>query len=190
MLYKKNRVVFSLLLIVFCAFLSCKTQSDILSCKTYEYNMCAEDIPYKHEFGYKNIYLVDTIKIENPVSFTTTEGRRRVMTSYEIFSTLKNFDDDVLQIEGVFLFDTSFPGVPIELYYLCPGYEYVNFEYSDIEDAPRSINARKYSNPITFSVYLIKQKFYNTYFTGIDTPYIFDNTKMDHMYLPMLFPIY
>ena len=112
------------------------------------------------------------------------------MTSYEIFSTLKNFDDDVLQIEGVFLFDTSFPGVPIELYYLCPGYEYVNFEYSDIEDAPRSINARKYSNPITFSVYLINQKFYNTYFTGIDTPYIFDNTKMDHMYMLMLFPIY
>lgn len=189
MLYKNNSVV-PIVVLLFCAFLSCKTQSYNLSCKTYEYNMCAEDVPYKHEIGYKNIYLVDTVKIENPVSFTTTDGRRRVMTSYEIFSTLKIFNDDVLQIEGVFLFDTSFPGVPIELYHLCPGYEHVNFESNDIEGVPRSINARKYSNPITFSVYLINQKFYNTYFTGIDTPYMFDNTKMDHMYMLMLFPIY
>ncbi|MBO7607170.1 MAG: hypothetical protein J6T28_06095 [Paludibacteraceae bacterium] len=154
------------------------------SCKYYN-SINQERMPYMSEFGYKNIYLVDTIRIEEPVSYIT-EGNYWVVTNAETFNKLKKYNDEVLLRNDVFLFEREIPLIPIEMldFYT----ERVScLQYDKMEDVPQSIQAKKYREPITFNFFLVNRKFYNERFTGIDgSPEV--NFGKDCFYFKLLIP--
>lgn len=179
MLYAKNKhkKIFLIVFVLLCTIFD--------SCKTHYNSLNQERMPYVSNFGYKNIYLVDTIRIEEPISFIT-EGDYWVMTSAEVFKKLKNYNDDVLLRDDVFLFESEIPLFPIEMldFYT----ESVScLQYDKIEDVPQSIQAKRYREPITFNFFLVNRKFYNERFTGIDgSPEV--NFGKDCFYFKLLIP--
>jgi len=172
----KHKKIFLIAFVLLCAVFD--------SCKTH-YSLKQERMPYISKFGYKNIYLVDTIRIEEPISFIT-EGNYWVMTSAEVFKKLKNYNDDVLLRDDVFLFESEIPLFPIEMldFYT----ERVSCLMRDeVKNTPQSIQARKYREPITFNFFLVNRKFYNERFTGIDgSPKV--NFGKDCFYFKLLIP--
>ena len=160
----------------------------LVSCKTLHNDMEQENSEYATKYGYKNVYIVDTPSIENPVSFVT-KGGYWVMTSAEVFSELKSYGDNVLENDGVFLLYTHQEAFPIEVLEHFPEGKYCFGESDIIEDTPQNIYARKYRNKIDFVLLLVKQSFYNEKLTGIDGPPRL-KFKTDHLYYKILSPAF
>lgn len=158
------------------------------SCKTLQNDMEQENSEYATKYGYKNVYIVDTLSIENPVSFVT-KGGYWVMTSAEVFSELKSYGDNVLENDGVFIFETISIAFPIEIQDRLPKGKYCIGESDIIKGTPKNIYARRYRNKIDFVLLLVKQSFYNEKLTGIDGPPRL-KFKTDHLYYKILSPAF
>ena len=158
------------------------------SCKTLQNDMEQENSEYATKYGYKNVYIVDTLSIENPVSFVT-KGGYWVMTSAEVFSELKSYGDNVLENDGVFYLYTHQEALPIEVLEHFPEGKHCFGESDIIEGTPKNIYARRYRNKIDFVLLLVKQSFYNEKLTGIDGPPRL-KFKTDHLYYKILIPVF
>ncbi|MBR4839333.1 MAG: hypothetical protein IK005_02520 [Paludibacteraceae bacterium] len=168
----------SCLAISFCLMLlSCKSQHDIGIAN------------YKNSDGYKNLYVVDTITIFQPISFSTKEGYR-VVTDEETFKKLKSYDAEVLKEEGVFLLEYAqeLPyDIPNGLLTEAISLDDYQVEERNVKKAAKTIQIRKHRDNVTFLLLLINQNYYNQAFLGIDGPQTFD-LKNNHLYHKALFP--
>ncbi len=160
----------------------------LVSCKPLYSSMDQENCEYVTQYGYKNIYIVDTLRIENPVSFLT-KGGYWVMTSYEVFSELKSYDDDVLKNDGVFLLYMHQEAFPIEMLEHFPEGKYCIGESDIIKGTPKKIYASRYKDKIDFVLLLIKQSFYNDKLIGAEGPRML-RFKTNHLYYRMLSPAF
>lgn len=173
-LFKRNKLIVTILTMCCGISLSCKAQ--------LPEGREPQETPYITSGGYKNIYLVDTIRIEKAVCFTTTGGYR-VVTSDSVFSQLKSYDDDVLKRDDMFLRGSLTPRIEFSIFddfviYNRPKYEF-------IRDAPKSISAIRFLEPFVCTMFLVNRKYYNNYFTGFHvSPPITDGE--DHMFFRVL----
>ncbi|MBP5456945.1 MAG: hypothetical protein J6Y37_10620 [Paludibacteraceae bacterium] len=159
----------------------------LLSCKSLHDIGIAN---YKSSDGYKNLYVVDTITIFQPISFSSKEGYR-VVTDEETFQKLKSYNAEVLKEEGVFLLEYAqeLPyDIPEGLLTRSISLDDYQVEERSVEKTTKTIQIRKHRGNITFLLLLINQNYYNQAFLGIDGPQTFD-VKNNHLYHKALFPL-
>ncbi|MBR5971240.1 MAG: hypothetical protein IK017_01130 [Paludibacteraceae bacterium] len=183
-LFERNKIIEIILISILCCgiIFSCKTQHDNISQKE-EFNI-PRNTPYITSGGYKNIYLVDTIRIENAVSFTTTGGHR-VITSDSVFHQLKSYNDDILKRDNVFLL-SCFGIRPIEIWkFSTSWFDNSHLKYEHIENTPENISAIRFHGTYISRLFLMTRKFYNDWFSGMDCcPMIRDGD--DHLFIKVL----
>lgn len=157
------------------------------SCKIGKESMEHNHITYLTECGYKNIYAVDTISIENPISFVT-KGGYWVVTDKTQFYNLTSYGDDVLEQEGVFLLMSEWD-LPYEMIRFVPEGEYCLESSSMLIGFPTKISAKEYHHKIDFVMLLATPNYYNEYLTGIDGPPRLKG-KVKHLYIKILVPFF
>ena len=88
----KKNIIIVLLLLIICS--ACKTTKS-------NYEFCS----YENRFGYKDLYLVDTIQIDDPVCITSSEGYNFIMSreSYHAFDASDLTIEDLLHADYAFL---------------------------------------------------------------------------------------
>lgn len=157
------------------------------SCKTKHPDY--SNIGYNN-VGYKNFYIVDTITIETPISFTTKEGHW-VITEDSIFSKLKTFDDKILTKDGIFLFEPIIDNlpldIPINIIDALPEIK-TNFSYSLVKKNPTYIHARKYRGSMVLLLMLVSENYFNHAFVSIDGTPLIEGEK-DNIYYKLAVPI-
>ena len=142
----------------------------ILSCKSVDLNYP----DYVNQDGYKSLYVVDTIQIDDPVSVLTKSGYCFVM-SHQAFSSFNGKEKTLFKREDVFLLELRLPiYIPSELYnkyVLANSFSYfdflipIEFDKKGIKDL--KIFTRK---PDYFLLVLIRGDYYNGAYTGFDGP--------------------
>lgn len=188
---KRNKIITIILTMCCGVIFSCKTHHDnLFQEKDYSTDLRngrePSNTPYITSGRYKNIYLVDTIKIENAVIFTTMGGYK-VMTSDNVFRQLKSYDDDVLKRDDVFLWSPFGFGIdPIEIQkFSDSGFDNSHLKSVSIENTPQNIHARRFQGVYVSRLFLMTRKFYNDWFTVIDCcPMITDGD--DHLFIKVL----
>jgi hypothetical protein len=147
-------------------FLSCTTKKDIYMKPTYI-----------NKDGYKNFYIIDTIKIDNPIRFFTVSGSEFVMSqkNFETFSG-KWKDYNFYEQQSIFLVVDEFPksrDFPSELetvfrakgISICYDFNYLLlFKKKGIIDNAYTFQKQ----PDFFLLVLIRDDFYNLCYTGLD----------------------
>jgi hypothetical protein len=157
----------------------------LLSCVS-EKGIAFNDIPkYENNKGYKNLYMVDTIRIDTPVRFFTKSG-------YEFIMSKKNFDSfngtekELFKRNDAFLvgdLTMSYPVSVIDKYYIGDDcYKFLKLSYEKKKD----IKYIYYFNgkyPDYYILLLVNGDFYNHAFCGIDgAPPIKDKRKKSNYY--------
>ena len=142
----------------------------ILSCKSVDLNYP----DYANQDGYKSLYVVDTIQIDDPVSVLTNSGYCFVM-SKQAFDLFSGNEDSLFKRPDTFLLNEYLPmSVSIELfrkYVLANSFSYfdflipIEFDKKGIKDL--KIFTRK---PDYFLLVLIRGDYYNGAYTGFDGP--------------------
>lgn len=142
----------------------------ILSCKSIDL-----DYPdYANSSGYKSLYVVDTIQIDNPVSVLTKSGYCFVM-SKQAFDSFNGNENSLFKRPDTFLLNEYLPmSVSIKLfrkYVLANSYSYFDF-LIPIEFDKKGIKYLKIFNrePDYFLLVLIRGDYYNGAYTGFDGP--------------------
>ena len=130
----------------------------ILSCKSVDLNYP----DYVNQDGYKSLYVVDTIQIDDPVSVLTKSGYCFVM-SHQAFSSFNGKEKTLFKREDVFLLELRLPiYIPSELYnkyILSNSYSYLN------DRIPLKSDKKKVKELMSFG-----RHFYNRVYTGLDGP--------------------
>lgn len=142
----------------------------ILSCKSVDLNYP----DYANQDGYKSLYVVDTIQIDDPVSVLTNSGYCFVM-SKQAFDSFSGNEDSLFKRPDTFLLNEYLPmSVSIELfrkYVSANSFSYfdflipIEFDKKGIKDL--KIFTRK---PDYFLLVLIRGDYYNGAYTGFDGP--------------------
>ena len=144
----------------------------LISCISTEKGILISELPeYINKEGYKNLYVVDTIKIENPVRFFTKRGHQFVM-SQKAYQSYDGKEKSLFKRADTFLLEHELPmGLGL--------YDKYNFKGSDcaeysilFPDNKKGISTiYSYSrNPDFFLLILIRGDYYNYVYTGIDGP--------------------
>ena len=129
---------------------------------------------YANCSGYKSLFVVDTIQIDDPVSVLTNSGYCFVM-SKQAFDSFSGNEDSLFKRPDTFLLNEYLPmSVSIELfrkYVLANSFSYfdflipIEFDKKGIKDL--KIFTRK---PDYFLLVLIRGDYYNGAYTGFDGP--------------------
>lgn len=142
----------------------------IFSCKSIDL-----DYPdYANRSGYKSLYVVDTIQIDNPVSILTKSGYCFVM-SKQAFDSFKGNEDSLFKLPDTFLLHDYLPmSVSTKLfhkYVLANSFSYFDFPIPMEFDKKGVKYLRIFTRkPDYFLLVLIRGDYYNGAYTGIDGP--------------------
>ena len=142
----------------------------ILSCKSVDLNYP----DYVNQDGYKSLYVVDTIQIDDPVSVLTKSGYCFVMP-HQAFSSFNGKEKTLFKREDVFLLELRLPiYIPSELYnkyILSNSYSYLNDRIPLKSDKKKVKELMSFGRqPDFFLLVLIRGDFYNRVYTGLDGP--------------------
>ena len=142
----------------------------ILSCKSVDLNYP----DYANQDGYKSLYVVDTIQIDDPVSVLTKSGYCFVM-SHQAFNSFNGKEKTLFKRADVFLLELRLPiYIPGELYnkyILSNSYSYLDNRIPLKSDKKKIKELMSFGRqPDFFLLVLIRGDFYNRVYTGLDGP--------------------
>lgn len=148
------------------------------------------DIPqYNTSMGYKNLYIVDTIEIKEPIRFFTKNG-------YEFIMPKKHFDDfsgsekELFENENAFLVGGLPIGLPSQ-FYVDDKRNHLCSEEKMLNTLNNAIQTAYYYNeqPDYFILLLVNGKYFNFAFIGIDGASIIKDKKVNFSYYKVVIPI-
>lgn len=160
----------------------------LMSCKSLDYSSSE----YYNSSGYKSFYVVDTIKISNPIMFLTDKGRQFVM-SKSVFDSCNCDEESLLLNPDAFLLEDYIPFfLPYEMHI-----KYVSdseyFAYNNpIKSTKKGVDLIfTYSKePVFFLLTFIRGDYYNYACTGIDGPPPIKMKNFNLLFYRVVIPFY
>jgi hypothetical protein len=143
------------------------------SCTSKREGIYIADLPkYENEEGYKSLYIVDTIKIKEPIRVFTKKGYQFIMEK-KVFESYNGKEDFFFNHSGIFLMETDLPmALPSSIF---SKYAHGSdcLEYAVLSSKKKKGINNIYSfrkSPNYFLIILIRGDYYNEVYTGIDGP--------------------
>ena len=143
-----------------------------------------------HPMGFQNIYMVDTIRLNNPVVFRTENGPLLIMER-EAFDSFTGKKEELLERDDTFLYASFLlPNLPMWFFQ----------RYNIGNDCPLEQSSEKRENissrifyfkeqPVFFQMYLVNGVFYRDSFVGIDGDSGFSDRRAWFNYYRLLIPV-
>ncbi|MDR0230154.1 MAG: hypothetical protein LBI72_13995 [Flavobacteriaceae bacterium] len=153
------------------------------------------DYEYKGEPNYNSFYIVDTIKIENPIVVSISGGRGVYVLSEKTLKEYKSHEEFINRPD-VFVYGGS------DLYLLLPISEYGKYRFRKIESKEcigtiksayspnEEISVYRFKNEIdTFLLSLINANYYYQKYNGFHTSYAwYKEINYKRVYYRIVFP--
>ena len=180
----KKNIIIVLLLLIICS--ACKTTKIIYQ----------QDCSYEDQYGYKNLYFVDTIQIDDPVCVILREGYSFIMSreAYHTFDASDLTLEDLLHANYAFIdMGIAYPPYFLELVHPTRFCSYDSKDlYIQIKPKNKAIaRASEFESPkpLYFLLFLINGCYYNSFATPSEEPSPIKGKNNENTFYKIVIPV-
>ncbi len=159
-----------------------------LSCTSYRGTPWSEIPDYEHPIGFKNMYIVDTIRFENPILFWI--DLHPFVMEKAAFDSFNGTSEDLFRHDDVFLMCDILPlELPSSYFndYLIARYPEVEKISTTNRNISRTFHIKDES--VAFLLLLVNGRFYNRKFTGLPEPSPVSDKREKFNYYRVVIPL-